>query len=54
MSQFGYGFEAERSTGSAGHSLGLAFQYNFGSIHTDSDKAWHELEKAEGGTGVTR
>lgn len=55
FSEFGYGFEAERSNGRGGYSLGLAFQYNFGAIQTDSDKAWEELEQAEGNAeGVTR
>jgi hypothetical protein len=48
LSQVGYGFEAERSNGRGGYSIGFAFQYNFGEIQTDSDKAWAELEKGEG------
>jgi hypothetical protein len=53
LGQFGYGFEAERSNGRGGYSLGFAFQYNFGHVQSDSDKAWEELEKAEGTSGAS-
>jgi hypothetical protein len=52
LSEFGYGFEAERSNGRGGYSLGFAFQYNFGAIETDSDKAWKQLEQSAGNAGV--
>lgn len=43
-SMLGYGIQAKRTDGDGGFSLGVAFQYNFGSINTDSDKAYQQLE----------
>jgi hypothetical protein len=45
---FGYGFQAERSNGRGGYSLGAAFQYNFGSTETAGEKAFQELQRSEG------
>ena len=47
-SLFGYGFEAQRDNGKGGFSLGLAFQYNFGSTKLASDAAYQQLQSAEG------
>ncbi len=44
MSLFGYGVDAMRSDGRGGYSIALAFQYNFGSTETASDRAFQELE----------
>lgn len=44
MSILGYGVDAMRSDGRGGYSVALAFQYNFGSTTTDSDRAFQELE----------
>jgi hypothetical protein len=46
ISEFGYGFEAERSHGRGGMTLGLAFQYNFGPTKMASDNAYEEWQKA--------
>jgi hypothetical protein len=45
---FGYGFQAERDNGRGGYSVGVAFQYNFGSTETAGDKAFEELQHSEG------
>jgi len=45
MSLFGYGFEAHREDGQGGYSLGLAFQYNFGSTRTAGEEGYEALEK---------
>jgi hypothetical protein len=50
---FGYGFEAQRETGRGGYSLGLAFEYNFGSIKTASDEAYEKLQAAYGDDAET-
>jgi hypothetical protein len=52
LTEFGYGFEAERSNGRGGYSIGFAFQYNFGAVETDSDKAWKQLEQSAGHAGM--
>jgi hypothetical protein len=44
QSLFGYGITARRSDGTGGYSAGFAFQYNFGGLITDSDRAFQELE----------
>ncbi len=51
MSLLGYGIEANRSNGQGGWTLGMAFQYNFGSTEYASEKAYEELQEAH---GVTR
>ena len=51
MSLLGYGFQAVRGDERGGFSLGMAFQYNFGSLVTASDEAYEELQQAH---GVTR
>jgi hypothetical protein len=51
MSLVGYGIEAERTHGDGGWTLGMAFQYNFGSTQYASEKAYEELQEAH---GVTR
>jgi hypothetical protein len=33
-----------RNNGQGGYSAGFAFQYNFGGLITDSDRAFQELE----------
>ena len=45
MSLFGYGFEAHRQDGQSGYSLGMAFQYNFGSIRTAGEEGYEALEQ---------
>jgi len=45
---FGYGFEAERENGRGGYSIGLAFEYNFGSTKTAADEAYQKLQDAYG------
>jgi hypothetical protein len=51
MSVFGYGFQAKRGDDRGGCTLGMAFQYNFGSTQYASEKAYEELQQAH---GVTR
>ena len=46
---FGYGFQAERSDGRGGYSLGCAFQYNFGKTKLSSDEAYEQLQNEYGG-----
>jgi hypothetical protein len=46
---FGYGFQAERSDGRGGYSLGCAFQYNFGNTKMASDEAYQQLQEQYGG-----
>ncbi|MEI7533153.1 MAG: hypothetical protein WCK57_02210 [Verrucomicrobiae bacterium] len=46
MSLLGYGIQAERSNGRGGWTLGMAFQYNFGSTDYAGHKAWEELEES--------
>jgi len=48
---FGYGFQAVRGDDRGGYSVGMAFQYNFGSTQYASQKAYEELQEAH---GVTR
>ena len=52
MSLFGYGFEARREHGQGGYSLGMAFQYNFGSLQYAGMKEYEELELRN--NGLTR
>ena len=52
MSLFGYGFEARREHGQGGYSLGMAFQYNFGSLQYAGMKESEELELRN--NGLTR
>jgi hypothetical protein len=51
ISLFGYGFQAMRGDDRGGYSLGVAFQYNFGSTEYASQRAYEELQQAN---GVTR
>jgi hypothetical protein len=44
---FGYGFEAQRESGRGGYSLGIAFDYNFGSTKLASDEAYDQLRDYE-------
>jgi len=48
MTLAGYGFEAHRQDGQGGYSLGLAFQYNFGSTRTAGEEGYEALEKMHG------
>ena len=50
-SLFGYGFEAQRQNGKGGYSLGLAFDYNFGSTKLASTEAYEQLQAAYGDNG---
>ena len=52
MSLLGYGFEARREHGQGGYSLGMAFQYNFGSLQYAGMKEYEELELRN--NGLTR
>jgi hypothetical protein len=54
LTQFGYGFQAERSDGRGGMSLAAAFQYNFGATMMASDEAYEHWQKgAEGQKGTS-
>jgi hypothetical protein len=52
-SLFGYGFEAQRENGRGGYSLGIAFDYNFGSTKLASDEAYQQLRDYEENSGGT-
>ncbi|MDD5141435.1 MAG: hypothetical protein PHY43_14395 [Verrucomicrobiales bacterium] len=45
MSMASYGFEAHREDGQGGYSLGLAFQYNFGSTKTAGELGYEKLQE---------
>jgi hypothetical protein len=47
LTQYGYGFQAERSNGRGGMSLAFAFQYNFGKTKLASDEAYEQWQKGE-------
>ena len=48
MNLFSYGINAQRDGDQGGYSVALAFQYNFGSTVTASDKAFEQLERSKG------